>query len=194
MDERVTYCDTDSFKGDFTDDDLALVDDYNKQVETYEQEVANFYSFDSSMYAPENSAGKECRLGIADREHDCKLKTFGAKRYITEDEEGLHMTVAGLPKKSVSKLKSIDEFRNNTVWNVKESGKKCCYYNDKQKETIWTDGNGISYTCYDMYTIAILPTSFDMSMSNEFEHLVNLLNGNIDNTDEFFADTPACLL
>ena len=194
MDERVTYCDTDSFKGDFTDEDLALVDDYNKQVEAYEQEVANFYSFDSGMYAPTNPSGKECRLGIADREHDCKLKTLGAKRYITEDEEGLHMTVAGLPKKSVSKLKSIDEFRNNTVWNVKESGKKCCYYNDNQKETIWTDGNGISYTCYDMYTIAILPTSFDMSMSNEFEHLVNLLNGNIDNTDEFFVDIPACLL
>lgn len=192
FDKRIAYCDTDSFKGDFTDEDLAFVDEYNKYVEELENKVALHYGFDPALYAPKNPKGKVCRLGIADREHDCILKTLGAKRYCVEENDNLYMTVAGLPKSSVSKLKSLDDFNNNTFWNVKESGKKCSYYNDNQSECVWVDENGKVYKNTDKYGIAIIPTSFNMSMSDEFRMLVELMSGNISD-DEFFNDMPSCL-
>jgi hypothetical protein len=192
FDTRIVYCDTDSFKGDFTDDDLAFVDEYNKYVEELENKVALHYGFDPNLYAPKNPKGKVCRLGVADREHDCILKTLGAKRYCVEEDGELHMTVAGLPKKSVSKLKSLDDFNNNTFWNVKESGKKCSYYNDNQSECVWIDEDGKAYNSSDKYGIAIIPTSFNMSMSDEFRMLIELMSGNVSD-DDFFNDMPSCL-
>lgn len=205
FDEKIIYCDTDSTKGLFTDEDLDWINDYNASIASLESRVAAQLGIDDKLYTPLTSKGKTKRLGIMEREADgVHFKTLGAKRYVyqTLDKElyenygirflEMHTTIAGLPKSAgVNKISTCDDFTDNTVWNTKESQKNTAVYNDNQPNAILTDLYGNEYEATDQYGIAIVPTTFDLSISEEFaKFLQTLKTGNIDETDEFFSDIP----
>jgi len=194
FDEKIIYCDTDSIKGLFTDEDLKWIDDYNASLATLEDNVAALLGIDKDLYTPKTSKGKMKRLGIMEREDDAvHFKTLGAKRYVYETEDGeMHTTIAGLPKKAgVTKIKCCEDFTTNTVWNTEESLKNTAVYNDNQPNAILTDMYGNKYEASDKFGIAIVPTTFDLSISEEFaKFLATLRTGTIDDNDEFFSDVP----
>ena len=197
LDERIVYCDTDSIKGLFTDDDLKFVESYNKNIEHIENHVANTLGFDPALYTAKTMKGKIKRLGIMEREEDCEeFKTLGAKRYVDLIDGKIHCTIAGLPKAAgEAKIKSVSEFNDGMVWNTRESQKVIAMYNDNQPYTKWTDRNGDSYESNDRFGICLQPTTFDLSISNEFKRFLRTLNsGKIDSEDEFFTDIPSYLL
>lgn len=197
FDEKIIYCDTDSIKGVFTDEDIEWINNYNDSIASLEARVATELGIDDTLYTPLTSEGKMKRLGIMEREADAvHFKTLGAKRYVYETEDGeMHCTIAGLPK-SAGKIKihKCEDFTNKTVWNTEESGKNAVYYNDTQHSAIWTDEYGFSYVSKELYGLAIIPTTFDLSLSKEFkEFLITLDRGYVDYDDEFFDDTPKIL-
>ncbi|MBR0361438.1 MAG: hypothetical protein IIX35_03615, partial [Paraprevotella sp.] len=108
------------------------------------------------------------------------------------EDGAVHTTIAGLPKGAgTKKLKSIDDFTNKTVWNTKESEKNTAVYNDNQTWCDVTDMYGNKYTAADKYGVAIVPTTFDMTIGEEFEKFLKvLITGTIDEDDEFFSDVP----
>lgn len=196
MDEHVVYCDTDSIKGLFTDKELKIVEKYNKNIEKLQAKVAKDLGFDKALYTATTSKGKIKRLGVMEREDDAvRFRTLGAKRYVYETEDGsIHCTIAGLPKKAgENKIKSVDEFTDKTFWRTCESGKLIACYNDNQPTTKWTDANGVTYVSADKYGLCLKPTTFDLSMTDEFKMFVaTLVTGRMDDPD-FFNDTPAIL-
>ena len=196
MDRRIVYCDTDSIKGLFDENDLKFVEDYNKNIARIEDEVASKLGFDKDLYTATTNKGKVKRLGIMEREDDCQeFKTLGAKRYVDLVDGEIHCTIAGLPKRAgEAKIKSVSDFNNKMVWSTKESEKQIAMYNDNQKPCVWRDRDGHPYKSSDKYGICIQPTTFDLSMSSEFmKFLMTLATGKIDRNDEFFSDMPSYL-
>ena len=197
LDERIAYCDTDSIKGLFTDEDLKFVEKYNKNIEAIEDRVAMKLGFSPSLYTATTKTGKVKRLGIMEREEDCEeFKTLGAKRYVDLIDGKIHCTIAGLPKSAgETKIKSVSDFTDKLVWNTRESEKIIAMYNDKQRATVWTDRDGNVWNSEDRFGICLQPTTFDLSMSSEFKKfLQTLATGKIDRNDEFFTDVPSYLL
>lgn len=196
FDERIIYCDTDSIKGMFTEEDLQFVDDYNKQIAQYQQIVADYHGYSSSLYTATTSKGSIKRLGVMEREDDCEeFKTLGAKRYVAKHGDSVDVTIAGLPKSCGKKvIKSVDDFHNNRLFNTIDSDKMTAYYNDNQGTTVWTDKDGVKFVCDDKYGLCLKPTTFDLSMSSEFEKFLAMLaTGRIDKNDEFFKNNSAYL-
>lgn len=196
LDKHIAYCDTDSIKGIFTDEDIKVVEEYNKNIEKLQAQVANDLNFDKSLYTAVTAKGKTKRLGIMEREDDAyEFRTLGAKRYVDRTDKGIECTIAGLPKEAgEEKFKSVDEFTDNTFWRTSESKKLAACYNDNQPTTKWTDANGHTYISSDKYGICLKPTTFDLTMSNEFKlFIVTLMTGKKDDPN-FFNDTPSILL
>lgn len=196
FDEKTIYCDTDSLKGLLTEDDIKLIDEYNKHVEEIENEAADELGLPRSMFAPKTDTGEVKRLGVFEREHGEGCHTFatlGAKRYYceyttknkkTNVKYNTHeVTVAGLPKKAgYKKIRTVEQFLDPeyTKFTNAESMKKIAYYNDEQPEIKWLDREGNHYTSTEKYTCTILPTSFNLGVSSSFERfLCALENGTL---------------
>ena len=195
LDKKVVYCDTDSVKGVFTDKDLEFFDKWNQDIEKLQAKVAADLNFDPALYTAVTSKGKVKRLGVMEREDDClEFKTLGAKRYVDRTADGIQCTIAGLPKSAgVAKFKEVDEFTDQTFWRTAESGKLCACYNDNQPTTRWTDAYGNTYISTDKYGLCLKPTTFDMSMADEFKAFIAaLMTGEMDD-ENIFNDTPSIL-
>lgn len=135
--KRWIYSDTDSCYSDSWD--IEKVQAYNEQAK--QKLIAN-------GYGGVTVNGKEFWLGVAehkDGEDDySEFKTVGAKRYVgrcMEDNE-LHLTVAGVPKKAGAKCLNddIDNFKEGFIFDGNITGKltHTYYYVD----SIYTDDNG----------------------------------------------------
>lgn len=184
------YCDTDSIKGKFSDEDLKWFDKYNALIEEECEKCAKHYNIPIEKYHPKTKKGVCKELGYFDREDDCSLfKTLGAKRYVDvinrDGKDVLQATIAGLPKANgVEKLlkmahgnarKAIDKFTDHTVWNAHESGKLTAYYNDNQQPMTWIDRDGNKYDSIDRYGICLMPTSFDLSITEEYQLFCDII-------------------
>ena len=93
----VLYCDTDSIKFINYEKHKKYIDTYNKEVGERLKITLDYYDIDYSLTHPKDIKGRERYLGIWDYEgkYD-KFKTLGAKRYMTETNGKLKMTVSGL--------------------------------------------------------------------------------------------------
>jgi len=192
LDEHICYCDTDSAKGLFTKEDIDKIKQFNDWVVNECKLCANARGIDIDKYSPKTIEGVPKPLGIFDLDGKPladgfsiykEFKTLGAKRYAYEDIDGVHTTIAGLPTEAGKKvIKKVDDLSNKCVWNTKQSKKKCHYYNDSQPTCKWVDCNGQVYISHQRYGVAILPTTFDLSIKPEFEAFIKWIGGvNDDN-------------
>ena len=70
-----------------------------------------------------------------------QFKVLGAKRYCVRAEDGLHITVAGVPKSGVKCLNDdINNFQKGMIFDGKTTGKKQHTY--IYSEDIYIDENG----------------------------------------------------
>lgn len=192
MDKRTVYCDTDSIKGVFNEEDFEWFAQYNAEIELEQIEVARRLEIDVARYAPTDPKGNPKRLGIFEPDgYAVEFKTLGAKRYCSMDEDGkIDITVAGLPKSAGPKrIQSVDDFHNGVTWDSKDSGKLIAYYNDDQKPTLWIDRDGNEYVSNDKFGIALKPTTFDLSISDEFMEFLEMVL--VGKTPDDMVDIPA---
>ena len=197
LDKRIAYCDTDSIKGQFNEQDIDFIKKYNADIEKKQEYVANYYGFDKALYTAKTMKGKLKRLGIMEEEDPCSIKVLGAKRYVELLEDGtIICTIAGLPKKAgKAKIKKLEDFNDKTFWNTKESQKLMAIYNDNQSDAYFIDRDGNRYLSRARYGICLQPTTFDLSMGNEFRKFLDALQHGMDReTDEFYNDTTKYLL
>ena len=85
-------------------------------------------------------------------------------------------------------------FNNQTVWNANESGKLICYYQSNQRMgQKWYDRNGDLFISDDQYGVCLKPTSFDLSMSEDFDDFLDTLNGHWDRDKFMINNGPITL-
>lgn len=179
LDDYVVYCDTDSCK---------LVDGYDKKVfEKYNESVIEKIKFVSKhleipfeKYAPKDKKGVPHLLGVFESETEgdskytySKFITQGAKKYAVEQNGKIKITIAGVPKSGAKALKSLDDFRDNLVFNYEDTGKNILMYVDAQDSFELTDYLGKKAIVNDKSCCCLLPTTYVLGKSEEYANLIS---------------------
>lgn len=195
FDDLIMYMDTDSIKYPLLFKDVveAEILKYNRSVVDKQKAIAKDLEIDEHCFAPIDHKGIEHRMGLFEIDKPIvKFKTLGAKRYICQYDESLgtdylKMTVAGVRKKAVQQLGTIDEFNERLVFNVDDAAKLMLIYLDDQQPVTWQAGEYDEWFCNDKYGIASYNIEYSMKMDskNAIEYL-SLIKKHEDEKTEIF--------
>ena len=119
-------------------------------------------------------------LGVFEKDaHYLEFKTMGAKKYDNIIEHGekkskvLEITVAGVPKKGSKALKNLDDFRSDFIFKFEDTNKLTIIYSENQFPIEMTDYLGNKNIVDDKSGCCFLPTTYELSMSNEYANLLD---------------------
>lgn len=170
------YSDTDSIKYVGEHDDY--FNKVNNDTQAIMKDVCNMYGLDYSVFYDLGSFASEYQG------RKVTAKFLGAKRYIIKDIDGYHVTIAGLPKKSltgyINKLKlqheiyqygeypnMFDMFSHNMFLDAEISLKNAHTYNDDvHTHTI------AGVKCMELSSVGIYPIDFTMKLSDFYLSLI----------------------
>lgn len=178
LDEYVVYCDTDSIKL-IQGYDKSVFEKYNKSVEDKIRNVAEIRGIDFERFAPKDIKGISHLLGIFECEtgkgrsvtYD-EFITQGAKKYAYTIDGEIHITVSGVPKSGANCMKSLEEFRDDLVFDFDNTNKLTLAYNDSQIPVTITDYLGHTYEVSDKSGICMMPTTYELGKSLEYAELI----------------------
>lgn len=188
LDDYVIYSDTDSLKL-AKGYDKKVIEYYNNYVRAKIEKVSHDLNIPISRFAPTDVKGKSHMLGLFEYENDSdyeysykEFKTQGAKKYayISSDydkktnkfSDNIHITVAGVPKSGAKCLKSLDDFKDDLVFDYKNTNKHLIVYLEEQQPQVITDYLGVSYEVSDISGVAILPAEYKLSKSEDYMMLL----------------------
>ena len=166
------YSDTDSIKILNPDEHRDYIERYNETITRQLEKAMNHHGLDVSSIAPKSKDGKEKPLGVWDYEGTyMDFKTLGAKRYLTRDDSGYHLTVAGLGKRDGLKwilfnddMKTpMDQFSNDLHVPAGHTGKMLHTYIDDVKRGTIVDYMGVSCEYEELSAVHL--ESIDYSLS-----------------------------
>lgn len=154
------YCDTDSSKavGVKQED----VDALNAKVMALADERGAYCDYNGTRYY----------MGVYEHENKtpiAKFKTLGAKKYVYEDEKGVHVTISGVNKSLGAKeLGSIENFIPGFIF--KDAGGLTLYYNDDSRgiHTITVDG----CTMTTASNIGMIDSTYEIGITGEYAELI----------------------
>ena len=173
LDEYVIYCDTDSIKL-CNGYDKNIIEEYNLSVENKINYVAERLEINLNRYAPKDRKGKTRMLGLFEYEGNYKeFVTQGAKKYAYKQDDGIHITVAGVPKKGSKALKDLKDFKDDFVFNNEDTDKMILFYTEQQEPVNMIDYTGIEYTVKDKSGCCLLPTTYKLSKALDYANLLN---------------------
>lgn len=85
----------------------------------------------------------------------------------------LEITVSGIPKEGARSLKSLDEFRDDHVFEYKDTGKNLLLYNDEMQEFDMIDFQGNVEHVTNKYGATILPTTYELGKALDYAELIS---------------------
>ena len=179
------YADTDSVKFINLDRNKHIFDEYNKQVEFKLKQVANDRNLDYDLFKPKTIKGVEKLIGVFDFEGTyLKFKTLGAKRYMCYDGKKLSITVAGLSKNASNYLLekygvegAFKHFNFEMKIPAEYSGRTTHTYLDSNYSGIVFDYKGIPCEYNSRSAIHLEKTTFEISLSEQYENFLNMIEG-----------------
>lgn len=180
LDQYVVYCDTDSCKV-VQGYDKSIFEKYNQSVEDKIKKVSELRGIPYERFAPADIKGNSHLLGVFECEtgkgrsvtYD-EFITQGAKKYAYKIDGEIHVTVSGVPKSGGAKcLSSLDEFRDDLVFDFEHTNKLTLAYNDNQIPVDITDYLGNTYTVKDKSGICMLPTTYKLGKAYDYADLIN---------------------
>ena len=180
LDGWVAYCDTDSCKV-VQGYDKTVFEKYNKSVEEKIRKVCEVRGIDFERYCPKDIKGNKHLLGVFECEtgkgrsvtYD-EFITQGAKKYAYKVDGEIHVTVSGVPKSGGSKcLKSLDEFRDDLIFDFEHTNKLTLAYNDNQKPVRITDYLGNTCIVDDKSGVCMLPTTYKLGKALDYTELIS---------------------
>ena len=161
------YADTDSVKYTGNVDFSAL----NAEILAASKESGSFAT---------DRKGHTHYMGVFEQDGQYKrFATMGAKKYIYEDEKGVHVTVAGLVKYSegveISALElqekgGFSAFRGGTTF-IKAGGLEALYNDSKDNGTITIDGHTLKIT----RNVCLCPSTYTLGETDEYSKILKLL-------------------
>ena len=192
LDEYVVYCDTDSIKL-IKGYDKNVIDDYNVHVNKRIEYVSKTLDIDIKRYAPVDVKGVSHMLGVFDKDaHYEKFITQGAKKYAYEylkDEKKIKkddnvieikngiarvigITVSGVPKRGAKALKKLEDFKDDFVFDFKDTNKNLLIYCEEMNPFSLIDYLGNEYLVNDKSGCCIVPTTYVLGKALEYANLI----------------------
>lgn len=166
------YADTDSVK-------ILNGEKYKKQIEEYNKSWIAYAEKSGVEFRAFTKDNEEQILGLADFDaYYNKFITLGAKKYAYEDKKGLHITIAGVPKKLGAKLLGdISKFKEGMIFYIgadgnledRQSWKKRLLYNDEANFDIKVENHTLHIGSY----IAMERTPYELSITDEYRELIS---------------------
>jgi hypothetical protein len=157
---KVIYGDTDSGKA--VDVDISKIDELNAKVMALADKRGAYCDYNGTRYY----------MGIYEHENKvpiAKFKTLGAKKYVYEDEKGLHVTISGVNRKRGAKeLGSIDNFVPGFIF--KDAGGLTLYYNDAEQGIHQITVDGCSMTTAS--NIGMVDSTYEIGITKEYVELI----------------------
>lgn len=101
------------------------------------------------------------------------LSHNGAKKYAYKIDGKIGITVAGVPKSGSKALKDLKDFKDDFVFDYKDTGKQLIVYCDEQKEFELTDYKGKRYKVTDKSGVCFIPTTYVLGKSLEYANLIS---------------------
>ena len=180
------YSDTDSIKIEHFADHKAYIDHYNELVHQKIGKMCEYYKLDPNSFKPKTIQGVEKPIGVWDYEGVYnRFKTLGAKRYLTEQDNDLHLTLAGLSKKNgINYLKEqahndftkvFKMFNDELYIPTNKTGKNTHTYIDDPKEFIIKDFQGHQTHVIAGSGIHLSEADFTLSISKEYGDFLDKL-------------------
>lgn len=185
------YSDTDSIKVVNIDKHREYIDRYNKEISAKIEKCLIYYDIPYEMSAPKTIKGVTKPMGVWDYEGMySRFKTLGAKRYMTEKDGELSITIAGVSKNAGVKYLKHTFGANTEIFKaftedlnfpatydyngVEEngSGKLCHTYIDKYMCGEIIDYMGNKYVYNEQSGVHMENTEHTLSLDNEFRCLI----------------------
>ena len=158
--DKVIYGDTDSGKA--VDVDISKIDALNAKVMDLADKRGAYCDYNGTRYY----------MGVYEHENKvpiAKFKTLGAKKYVYEDEKGLHVTISGVNKKLGAKeLGSIDNFVPGFIF--KDAGGLTLYYNDAEQGIHQITVDGCTMTTAS--NIGMVDSTYEIGITSEYAELI----------------------
>ena len=193
LDEYVIYSDTDSLKllNGYNKD---IITNYNDFVKNKIEKISKILKIEIDKFAPTDVFGNSHMLGLFDADgHYEEFITQGAKKYaytkwvskdkvkkdtniIKEENDKclvLEITVAGVPKSGANALKDIKDFKDDLVFEFKDTNKNLIFYCEEQKEVDLIDYQGNKYKVNDKTGCCIVPTTYVLGKALEYAELIS---------------------
>lgn len=177
------YADTDSIKATNIKLHTRYIEQYNKRCIMKSFMSMKHYGISVESTSPKTIKGKTKPIGVWDDDGTYKrFKTLGAKRYLTEDENGkLKMTVAGVQKKAgIEYLKSLkgdpfDNFKIDLEIPEGSTGKQLHSYIHDETNGVVKDCDGNLYNYHELSAINLSEAGYNFSISSNFaDYLENI--------------------
>lgn len=170
------YSDTDSVKAKNIDIHIDYINRFNSIVKKKLQASAKHHNIPFSEFEPETIEGVKKLLGVWENEGIySRFKTLGAKRYMTEQNGEISITVSGVnKKKAVPYL--IDEYEQD-VFEMFDNelhipdgytGKNTHTYIDEERQGIVVDYLGQACEYNEKSSVHLEPTDYTLSLSQRY--------------------------
>lgn len=179
------YSDTDSVKVKNSSSHLEYLEYYNECVEEKLRAACATHRIPYEMTCPKTIKGIPKPLGVWDFDgHYTRFKTLGAKRYMTEKDGKISITVAGLNKKAaVPYIRKLAEQKGVTMFDIfdedlyvpgEHTGKQLHTYNDNEFSSYLEDYLGTTELVHEYSSIHLAPAEYSLSLASEY---IDLLKG-----------------
>lgn len=186
------YSDTDSLKVFNADKHLDYINRYNKRITEKIETCLKYYDLPLNSARPKTIKGKEKPLGVWDDEGIYnRFKTLGAKRYMTERNGEIEITIAGVSKKTGVKYLKYKHKTNDKIFEAftedlyfpphydndgkdeNGSGKLCHTYIDELCEGEIIDYTGNKWKYREESAVHLENTEYSLSLDFMFKQLLN---------------------
>ena len=170
------YSDTDSVKAVNVDAHRRYIEEYNRRIIAKLERACRYHGVDVSMIRPKTIEGKEKPLGVWDFEGVyTRFKTLGAKRYMTEQNGRVSITVSGVNKKQAVPylLKEygdnvFDAFAEGLYIPPQFTGKNTHTYIDEEQRGFITDYLGVRAEYHEMSSTHLEAADYSLSLSRAY--------------------------
>lgn len=179
------YSDTDSIKITNYEKHLDYIEKYNANCIDLIKKVCEWYKFDFEDFEPTDIKGKKHLIGVWDFEGVYnRFKTLGAKRYITEKNDKITLTCAGVGKKAGAEYlkkkygrKAIEHFTNKLIFPVGECGKLTHTYLDEPQTGYVKDYNGNVGKYCELSSVHLENGFYNMNLAENFIDFLYKIGG-----------------
>lgn len=183
------YSDTDSLKLFNYDQHQEYINWFDTNLIAKMEVTCDYYGFDKALLQPKTKDGVPKMLGVWDYEGTySRFKTLGAKRYLTEENGRLSLTVAGLSKQNgIDYLKEQNEdvfelFSDELYIPSDRTGKMTHTYIDNPYKFKVVDYLGNEATVETLSGIHLESCDFTLSIAEKYKQfLSNISQGYIYN-------------
>lgn len=185
--EDYVYSDTDSLKILNYEKHTKYIKWFDTQIIEKMKTMCDHYKIDKSLLNPKTKDGVEKMIGIWDFEGTYQnFKTLGAKRYLTDENGKLQLTVAGLSKQNGlnylkeqannDTLKVFELFNDNLYIPAEQTGKMTHTYIDELMEFEIVDYNGETAFISTQSGVHLESCDFTLSIAVQYKQFLKQLS------------------